>query len=262
MARKKVVYIERPINVTMYLLASLFLFLLTFFVILSSVSVMDNKRTKMAIGSVRGGFGILPGGRSPFSSTGHKNILPARPPIQGGQMDLRSIHNTLSESGVISGISVTGGKLGVTISIRSPILFEGQTDVFNKDSKAVLASITKVLKQVDNPVIITGHTDSVPVETPPFYSNWGLSASRALAVLTFFENSGIEGKRLAAYGMAAGRPIATNSSEEGRKLNRRVEITIVGELPEDIDIRGLRQTRGEWLKSIFYKGFNLELEEQ
>ncbi|MGD0210771.1 MAG: hypothetical protein ABSC14_07305, partial [Desulfomonilia bacterium] len=127
MARKKVVYIEKPMNVTMYLLASLFLFLLTFFVILSSVSVMDNKRQKMAIGSVKGGFGILPGGRSPFSSTGPKNILPQSPPMERGLMDLQSIHNSLADTGIISGISVTGGRLGATITIKSPILFEGQT---------------------------------------------------------------------------------------------------------------------------------------
>jgi chemotaxis protein MotB len=262
MARKKVVYIEKPMNVTMYLLASLFLFLLTFFVILSSVSVMDNKRQKMAIGSVKGGFGILPGGRSPFSSTGPKNILPQSPPMERGLMDLQSIHNSLADTGIISGISVTGGRLGATITIKSPILFEGQTDVFSKDSQAVLAAIAKVISQVDNQVIITGHTDSVPVEAPPFYSNWGLSAARALAVLSYFESKGIKGSRLSAYGMGAGRPIAANSTEEGRKLNRRVEITIVGEVAEEVDLKGLKQTRGEWLRSIFYKGFNFELEEQ
>jgi len=262
MARKKIVYVEKPMNVTMYLLASLFLFLLTFFVILSSVSVMDNKRQKMALGSVRGGFGILPGGKSPFSFIGPKNILPQRPPMEGGNMDIQSIHNTLADTGIVSGISVTEGKLGVTITIKSPILFEGQTDTFNKDSQVVLASVSKVLSRMDNQVIITGHTDSVPIETPPFYSNWGLSAARALAVLTYLEHKGIKGGRLSAYGMASGRPIATNTTEEGRRLNRRVEITIVGQIPEEIDLKGLRQTRGEWLRSILYKGFNFELEEQ
>ncbi len=249
-------------NITMYLLASLFLFLLTFFVILSSISVMDNKRQKMAIGSIKGGFGILPGGRSPFSSTGPKNILPQRPPMQGGQMDLQSIQNSLAETGIISGISVTQGKLGAIVTIKSPILFAGQTDVFSKDSQGVLAAIAKVLQQGDNRVIITGHTDSIPLEAPPFYSNWGLSGARALAVLSYLEAKGISASRLSVYGMGSSRPIAPNSTEEGRRMNRRVEITVVGEVPEDIDLKGLKQTRGEWFRSIFYKGFNFELDEQ
>jgi chemotaxis protein MotB len=262
MARKKVIYVEKPMNITMYLLASLFLFLLTFFVILSSISVMDNKRQKMAIGSIKGGFGILPGGRSPFSSTGPKNILPQRPPIQSGQMDLQSIQNSLADTGIISGISVTQGKLGAIITIKSPILFTGQTDVFSKDSHAVLSAIAKVLLQGDNRVIITGHTDSIPLEAPPYYSNWGLSGARALAVLSYLEAKGISGRRLSVYGMGSSRPIAPNSTEEGRRINRRVEITIVGEVPEDVDLKGLKQTRGEWFRSIFYKGFNFELDEQ
>jgi chemotaxis protein MotB len=262
MARKKVVYVEKQVNITMYLLASLFLFLLTFFVILSSVSVMDNKRQKMAIGSIKGGFGILSGGRSPFWATGPKNVSPERPPVEAGRMDMQSIHKAIAESGIVSGISVTGGKLGVTVTVKSPILFEGSGDALNKESGAVLSAIAKIVSQVDNRVIITGHTDSVPVEAAPFHSNWGLSSARALAVLRYFESKGIKANRLCAYGMAAGRPIATNSTEEGRRLNNRVEITLVGELPEEVDLKGLRETRGEWLRSIFYKGFNFELEEQ
>ena len=262
MVRKKVIYVENPMNTTMYLLVSLFLFLLTFFVILSSISVMDNKRQKMAIGSIKGGFGILPGGRSPFSSTGAKNILPQRPPVQGGQMNLESIQNSLAETGIISGISVTQGKLGANITIKSPILFAGQTDVLSQESHAVLTAIAKVLLQGDNRVIIIGHTDSIPFEAPPYYSNWGLSGARALAVLSYLEAKGISGRRLSVYGMGSSRPIASNSTEEGRRINRRVEITIVGEVAEDIDLKGLKQTRGEWFRSIFYKGFNFELDEQ
>jgi chemotaxis protein MotB len=262
MARKKIVYIEPARNNTIVLYGSLFLLILTFFVALSSMSILDNKRMKMAIGSISGSFGVLTGGRSPFTSDGSRNILPQRPPIESGRMDLRGIQNSLASTGIISGISVTGGKLGATITIKSPILFAGQTDVLSKDSQSVLTAIAKVLSKGDNRVIITGHTDSIPMETPPYYSNWGLSGARALAVLSSLEAKGISATRLCVYGMGSSRPIATNSSEEGRRLNRRVEITIVGEVPEDVDLKGLKQTRGEWLRSIFYKGFSLELEEQ
>jgi hypothetical protein len=100
------------------------------------------------------------------------------------------------------------------------------------------------------------------LEAPPYYSNWALSGARALAVLSYLEAKGIPGSRLSIYGMGANRPIATNSTEEGRRMNRRVEITIVGEVPEDVDLKGLKQARGEWFRSIFYKGFNFELDEQ
>ncbi len=261
MARKKVIYVEPPRRNTIILYGSLFLIILTFFVCLSAISILDNKRMKMAMGSISGSFGVLEGGRSPFSD-GSRNTMPPRPPIESGRMNLRSIQNTLADTGIVSGISVTGGKLGATITIKSPILFEGQTDVFSKGSGTVLAAIARVISQGENRVIITGHTDSVPMEKEPYYSNWGLSAARALAVLKYFESRGIKGNRLSVYGMGSNRPIASNSTEEGRSINSRVEVTIVGEIPEDVDLKGLREARGEWLRSVFYKGFNFELEEK
>ena len=101
------------------------------------------------------------------------------------------------------------------------------------------------------------------METPPFNSNWGLSAARALAVLAFLEQRDVPGGRLTAYGMGSSRPIASNATEDGRRVNRRVEITIVGKLPDDVGLDEVTQSRQEWRRSIFfYKGFNFELEEQ
>ncbi|HWR67746.1 MAG TPA: flagellar motor protein MotB [Desulfomonilia bacterium] len=262
MARKKVVYVEPPRNNIIMIYGSLFLILLTFFVALCGMSIMDAKKQKMAIGSVKGGFGILPGGRSPFSSRGLRNILPVGPPVQGGPVSIRSIEDTLNQTGVISTIAVSEGKLGATITLKSALLFEGQTDKLSRESRTVLSSIATILAQMENPVIITGHTDSIPVEIPPFSSNLGLSAARALAVLTYLEGKGIPGGRLRAYGMGSTRPLATNATEDGRVMNRRVEITIVGELPGDVNLDKVNRPREEWRRSFFYKGFNFELEEQ
>jgi chemotaxis protein MotB len=262
MARKKIVYIERSMNITMYQLAALFLFLLTFFVVLSSMSVMDGKRQKLAFGSVMGSFGMLPGGRSPSGSESSKYLLPPGPPLQKVKMDIRKIDSILAQTGSLSGIGVSEERLGVTITIKAGIIFEGQTDGFSQDSRPVLEAITNVLSRIDNPVIITGHTDSIPVEAPPFNSNWGLSAARALSVLSYLESRGIEASRLAAYGMGANRPITSNNTEAGRRLNRRVEITIAGDLPGNIDLKRLEQSGRVQDHTIFYKGYNMDLEEQ
>ncbi|HPI94411.1 MAG TPA: OmpA family protein [Deltaproteobacteria bacterium] len=262
MARKKVVYVEPPRNTLVMLYCSLFLILLTFFVVLASMSIVDTKRQRMAIGSILGSFGVLPGGRSPFSSGELRNLLPQSPPVQSGPMSLKDIRDTMNDTGAVSSITVSEGKLGVTITIKSSILFDGVTDGLTGESTRVLSAVARILSRIDNQVIITGHTDSIPVETPPFNSNWGLSAARALAVLSYLEQKKIPGGRLTAYGMGSSRPLTTNATEEGRRLNRRVEITIVGELPGDVDLEQIKQSRVEWRRSIFYKGFNLELEEQ
>ncbi len=263
MARKKVVYVEPPRNTLIMLYCSLFLILLTFFVVLASMSIVDSKRQRLAIGSILGSFGVLPGGRSPFSSEDARNLLPQSPPVQGGPMSLKDIQDTMNNTGAVSSIAVSEGTLGVTITIKSSILFEGETDGFSRESTRVLSAVARILNRIDNPVVITGHTDSIPVETPPFNSNWGLSAARALAVLAFLEQRDVPGGRLTAYGMGSSRPIASNATEDGRRVNRRVEITIVGKLPDDVGLDEVTQSRQEWRRSIFfYKGFNFELEEQ
>jgi len=260
--RRKIVYVEKPMNVSMYMLAALFLFMLTFFVVLSSVSVLDNKKQKLAIGSVMGGFGILPGGRNPFTAAGSKNMFPQSQPLQKGEIDISRIDAALADKVSMSGIGVSPGKLGAVITLRSGILFDGQTDRISPAGRPVLESIANILSAMDNPVIISGYTDSVPVETPPYGSNWGLSAARAMAVLSYLENRGINGTRLAAYGMGANHPITSNNTEAGRKLNRRVEITIIGRVTGKVEAKGLDQSGKGQNRAIFWKGYRMELDEQ
>jgi len=62
--------------------------------------------------------------------------------------------------------------------------------------------------------------------------------------------------------MGANRPITSNNTEAGRRLNRRVEITIMGSLPGNVDFKRLEQPGRMQDHTIFYKGYNLDLEEQ
>ncbi len=262
MPRRKVVYVERPRNTVIVLYGSLFLLLLTFFVVLASMSVRDVQKQKMAIGSIMGSFGVLPGGRSPFTMDILKNILPQGPSVETGPVNIRNIEDTLNGTGAVTSVAVSQGKLGVIISIKAGILFEGETDTLSPESRAVLAAVARILSRIDNKVIVMGHTDSIPIEKAPFFSNWGLSAARALAVLSYLEDNGIPGERLSAYGMGSSRPLATNATQDGRRLNRRVEIVITGDLPGEVTLDDIRQSRVDWRRSFFYKGFNFELEEQ
>ena len=76
-------------------------------------------------------------------------------------------------------------------------------------------------------IIITGHTDNVPMSGARFKSNWYLSATRALNFMeAMLENSKLEPRLFSARGYGEFEPVADNSTEEGRRLNRRVEVLI------------------------------------
>jgi chemotaxis protein MotB len=78
---------------------------------------------------------------------------------------------------------------------------------------------------------VIGHTDNVPIHTR-FASNWELSTARALAAVHFFtEKAGLDPRRVGAVGYGEYRPLADNSTEEGRAKNRRIAITI---LPDEL----------------------------
>jgi chemotaxis protein MotB len=81
--------------------------------------------------------------------------------------------------------------------------------------------------EVRHPIIVEGHTDSRPIASSQFPTNWELSTSRAAQVVRFFIRHGVASPRLEAAGLAAQRPIASNSNDSGRSRNRRVEIVLV-----------------------------------
>jgi chemotaxis protein MotB len=85
--------------------------------------------------------------------------------------------------------------------------------------------------QTAGDIIIAGHTDNVPVRGGPFQSNLKLSIARAATVAQFMlDQTAIDPKRISTMGFGEYRPIADNTSELGRRKNRRVEI-IVGTIP-------------------------------
>ena len=89
-----------------------------------------------------------------------------------------------------------------------------------------------MLAGLDNPIRVEGHTCNLPIHTARFASNWELSGQRALNVLTFLISRGIKADRLSAVAYADTRPLVPNVDEAHRRLNRRVDLVIVGALQE------------------------------
>ena len=90
-----------------------------------------------------------------------------------------------------------------------------------------LAKIGEVLKGTKGRVVISGHTDDIPIATERYRSNWDLSAARSVSVAHYMLNDeGISPQRITVQGAAESQPLVPNNSPENRARNRRVEIAL------------------------------------
>ncbi len=97
-----------------------------------------------------------------------------------------------------------------------------------ESSRPMLENIARVIQTHEAfQVEIEGHTDTVPIQTPLYPSNWELSVSRAASVLRYFiHDHGIDPSRFSIKGSADQKPVADNDTEDNRARNRRVEIRL------------------------------------
>lgn len=136
---------------------------------------------------------------------------------------------SLLENGQVKLIRSTAG-LGVEINAR--VLFAPGQATVQEGSGRVLEAVARALKETDHRIQVEGHTDSIPILTERFPSNWELSAVRASSVVRLLIGNGVEAARLTALGYGDNRPVETNDTEEGRMRNRRVTVLILSGLPD------------------------------
>jgi chemotaxis protein MotB len=124
-------------------------------------------------------------------------------------------------------ITVRKNDLWVEVEIKTSILYPSGSANLQPEALPVLSEIARILKDFTNPIRVEGFTDSVPINTVAFPSNWELSAGRAASVVHLFTKEGVDPQRMAAIGFGEYRPVADNSIPEGRNKNRRVVIIIL-----------------------------------
>jgi len=121
------------------------------------------------------------------------------------------------------------GKL--TVSMVEAILFDSGKAVVKKEGVEALKKVAEVLKTTtDQEIVVAGYTDNVPISgklASVYPTNWELSAARAIAVVKILEGAGVGQTLLGAMGYGEFRPVADNSTPEGRAQNRRMEIVLM-----------------------------------
>jgi chemotaxis protein MotB len=117
---------------------------------------------------------------------------------------------------------------GFVISLHELGFFDSGEATLTPGASDKIKKIAGVLTQYGLDMRVEGHSDDVPIHNASFNSNWELSTARATAVAMMLMNeSGVDPKRMSIAGYAQYHPTASNSTPEGRKANRRVDIVVV-----------------------------------
>lgn len=200
---------------TTYLdMMTLLLVLLVVMLAFSGNGIVDNikQRTGTALPA---GAGLLPGDGTTLAGAQQAEDQQARSLLDGLPLD------QLGQD-----IDIIVNDKSVSFRINSEILFSsGQADL-SLEGLAVLRQLIPVLQASSHVITVEGHTDSVPIRSARYPSNWELSGSRAGSVVRYLEANGIDSRRLKAVGYADTRALADNATAEGRAANRRVELML------------------------------------
>ncbi|MDO9559973.1 MAG: OmpA family protein [Syntrophales bacterium] len=127
-------------------------------------------------------------------------------------------------------ITITELKGKLTLDVVDKILFASGEAEVKPEGLAVLQRVIEVVKDVkDKAIRIEGHTDNVKIGgglARKYPTNWELSAARALNVARYLQKQGIDPALLAAVAYGEYKPVADNSTPEGRAKNRRIAIIL------------------------------------
>jgi chemotaxis protein MotB len=133
------------------------------------------------------------------------------------------------EHGLEKSLQTSIARRGLVIRLLTDrVLFASGQAQLAPASNGLLTALARLLvTEVRHPIVVEGHTDSSPIASSRFPTNWELSTARATQVVRFFIRNHVAPRRLLASGVAAQRPLASNSNETGRSRNRRVEIVLI-----------------------------------
>jgi chemotaxis protein MotB len=135
---------------------------------------------------------------------------------------------SLIDAGRLS-VSIIRGRM--VINLPQDILFGSGSADLGREGRETLSQIASVLSEFDDRRFqVEGHTDDDPISTTQFPSNWELSAARALSVVKLLVERGVGPDLVSGAGFGEFQPVATNETEEGQRLNRRIEIVMLPNL--------------------------------
>lgn len=220
-------------NAWMVTFADLVMLLLTFFVLLLTMSSMDTKKLRKLMTHFTESTGVLEfagsGKVSDFSSFISKyNDSDSMLVVDQKDFFVKikipsTIKNMLKN--INEKIDLSDDERGVVLAFNENILFETGKAIVKKEIFPVLDVVADAIYECPNDILIMGHTDNIPIKTKLYKSNWELSAYRGVSVLEYFlKEKELSPSRFYVGGYGSLRSKYPNNTSKSRSLNRRVEI--------------------------------------
>lgn len=219
--------------------------LFAFFVVMYSISSVNISKYRVLSDTLESVF-ASPGSTDPIQLEEHDtsapptvapiNLIelpPTPPPVS--EKTIRTINDlsqqfnsTFAEKIQSKDISIKQGNNWLELEIKSSALFYSGESRLERTAIPILAKAAEILKTSSNPVQVEGFTDNQPISTPRFPSNWELSAARAASVVHLLNRYGVSPTRMSAIGYGEFKPVADNTTDEGRQKNRRIVLVVLG----------------------------------
>jgi chemotaxis protein MotB len=212
--------------------------LFAFFVVMYSISSVNNKKYQQLSGALDSAFkGEAMGIKVADSAVGPvvPSILPPQSveAIAKKRLAMSKLADTLMQtlSPLVSSgkIHVTQNAMGVSVDINASVLFLPGEAKLSDESSLVLAALATVMRADTHSMRVEGHTDNIQISNATYASNWELSAVRAGSVVRLLERSGITENRLTVVGHGSAQPVVPNNTADNRSRNRRVTVSILSD---------------------------------
>jgi len=241
MANHKKAHHEEHIDETWLIpYADLLTLLLALFIVLYSISSVDATKFKQLAETFStvftGGSDIMqypspnenPINMNSLAKNENVNKLAAKEKENLEKLQ-KKVNELITEKNLSLSVKTILTNEGLTILILNDVLFDSGSADVRKENYPLIKEISNLLLLSEpREIIVSGHTDNVPISTSKFPSNWELSAMRAVNFMKLLleENKKLDPSHLSARGFGEYRPIVSNDTEDGRRQNRRVEILI------------------------------------
>lgn len=271
MARKKKHHEEEHENAERWLVsyADFITLLFAFFVTMYAISRVDERKLGSAVESLQRALGsnIFMQTSRPEPGVFHTTSqpidvalvqAPAKKEEGAGKEDFEKLAAEIKKK-MEDGIKDNGGqgeaslsqlkfiidKRGLVLRFSERFFFDSGDASLRPEVIPTLNVLAQSLEKIPHHIRIEGHTDSVPISTLRFPSNWELSTARATSIVRYFlTHFKFAPNQLSAAGYGEFRPIASNQTTEGRTQNRRVDIVILSAKEKEVEPEGKGATKG------------------